>query len=376
MPVERIESHIGKADLRLMLLVEQLFAPIPGGIGRYVSELVAHLPPLLAEPVRAYAARGKGDIDNVELFRSRLPRSLLYTSWHLLRFPNLPDDSEVIHAPSLAIPPTRNAALVVTIHDLAFEANPEYHTRWGLKFHRKGLRLAERDARLVIVPSSAVEIDLLNRHPAFEGRVRVIHHGVRPPSADPAKTSQLRKRLGLEAPFVLWVGTREPRKNLSRLIQAFGLVARQGPELLLALAGPEGWKEQDPREVARRNGIADRIRLLGQVSQDDLELLYGACEVFVYPSLQEGFGFPVIEAMAAGAPVVTSDRSSLPEAAGGAAILVDPTRTLSIAEGITEVLENPGKAARLRSAGLARARKMTWDKSATEHVRVYQEATR
>lgn len=373
---EVVEAHAGKADLDLALIVEQVFAPVPGGIGRYVSELVTHLPPMLTKPVTAYAARGKGDLAGVDLVRSKLPRALLYGAWHSLRRPRLPVSPEVIHAPNLAVPPPGQSALVVTIHDLAFEANPEHHTRWGVSFHRKGLELAEREARLVIVPSSVVEQDLIERHPGFEGRTRVIHHGVRPPKADAGETGALRRRLGLEAPFVLWVGTREPRKNLPRLIQAFGLVARQGPDLLLALAGPEGWKEQDPREIADRNGVSDRIRVLGHVSQDDLEHLYSACEVFVYPSLQEGFGFPVIEAMAAGAPVVTSDRSSLPEAAGGAAVLVDPTRALSIAEGITEVLENPGRAEKLRAAGLKRAQAMTWDRSATEHIRVYQEATR
>lgn len=373
---EIVEAHAGRADLALALIVEQIFAPVPGGIGRYVSELVTHIPPMLSKPVTAYAARGRGEVEGVNLVRSRLPRALLYESWHSLRRPRIPGEPEVIHAPSLAVPPPGDAALVVTIHDLAFEANPEHHTRWGLKFHRRGLELAEQDARLVIVPSSVVEADLLERHPNFEGRVRVIHHGVRPPQADASKTGALRRRLGLEAPFVLWVGTREPRKNLPRLIQAFGLVARQGPDLLLALAGPEGWKEQDPKEIALRNGVADRIRVLGHVSQTELEHLYGACEVFAYPSLQEGFGFPVIEAMAAGAPVVTSDRSSLPEAAGGAAVLVDPTRALSIAEGITEVLESPSRAAKLRAAGLKRAEEMTWDRSAAEHIRAYQEATR
>lgn len=376
MTEEIVEARAGRADLNLTLIVEQLFTPVPGGIGRYVSELVAHLPAMLAKPVTGYAARGNGEIEAVQIVRSKLPRALLYKSWHSFRRPRLPGSPEVIHAPNLAVPPPGNSALVVTIHDLAFEADPEHHTRWGVSFHRKGLELAERDARLVIVPSSVVEQDLLERHPKFEGRVRVIHHGVRPPKPDSREFGELRRRLGLEAPFVLWVGTREPRKNLPRLIQAFGLVARQGPDLLLALAGPEGWREQDPREIAERNGVADRVRVLGHVSEDDLEHLYSACEVFVYPSLQEGFGFPVIEAMAAGAPVVTSDRSSLPEAAGGAAVLVDPTRALSIAEGITEVLENPSRAGKLRAAGLKRAQEMTWDRSAAEHIRVYQEATR
>lgn len=366
------------SDVRLALGVEQLFSPVPGGIGRYVEALCTHLPPLMSHPIVGYAARGDGELPesaaSIRLLRSRLPRAALYESWHRLRRPLIGAEVDVIHAPSLALPPAGNAALVVTIHDLAFEAEPQHHTRWGLRFHRRGLALADRDARLVIVPSSAVESDLVERHPSFAGRVRVVHHGVKPPSPDIELAKEMRKRFGLEAPYVLWVGTLEPRKNLPRIIQAFGLVARNGSDLTLALVGPKGWKEQDPEAIANRCGVADRVKVLGTVRQDELDLLYSQCEVFVYPSLQEGFGFPVIEAMAAGAPVVTSDRSSLPEAAGGAALLVDPTRTLAIAEGIAEVIDNPAKAARLRGAGLERARLLTWERSARAHVEVYEEA--
>jgi glycosyltransferase involved in cell wall biosynthesis len=171
-------------------------------------------------------------------------------------------------------------------------------------------------------------------------------------------------------PYVLWTGTIEPRKNLARLIEAF---LSMDTDTELVLAGPQGWNEDLSQLLARGDG---RIRSLGYVQPHELAALYSSASVFCYPSLLEGFGLPVLEAMAQGAPVVTSRGTATEEAAGGAAVLVDPQDTRSIADGMTELLEDRSKAELLGAAGRARANELTWASCAERMHAVYDEVSR
>jgi glycosyltransferase involved in cell wall biosynthesis len=297
-----------------------------------------------------------------------LPRVVLYEAWHLLRRPSVERATghvDIVHATTLAIPP-RSAPLVVTIHDLAFLHQPSHFTRRGRSFFRRGLDLARKDADLVLCPSETTAQDC-SRHGFDKSRLRVVPMGIDRPEATESEIEAARDRYRLRRPYLLWTGTIEPRKNLTRLVEAFAALEH---DLDLALVGPSGWNEDLDRLLA---GMRDRIRILGFVPERELAALYGGATVFCFPSLLEGFGFPVLEAMAQGTPVVTSSGTSTEEIAGGAAVLVDPRDTDSIADGIRSVLNDESLARKLSEAGPHRAARFTWERTAEELVKIYRE---
>ena len=299
-----------------------------------------------------------------------LPRPALYESWHRLRRPKVERVTgpvQVVHATSLAVPP-RSAPLIVTIHDLAFLNEPAHFTKRGLSFFHRGLDLARREADLVVCPSSATLEDCA-RHGFERDRLRMIPMGTDPERATAAAFDEVRARLGLRAPYVLWTGTIEPRKNLPRLLQAFEGIDRR---FELVLVGPRGWNE-DLEPLIRPLG--SRIKPLGFVPPGDLRALYAGAEVFCFPSLFEGFGLPVLEAMTQGTPVVTSRGTSTEELGGDAAVLVDPHDAGAIREGLRSILEDEVKAAELRRAGPPRALTYSWDRTAAALIGCYEEVS-
>ncbi len=195
-----------------------------------------------------------------------------------------------------------------------------------------------------------------------EDKIEVIYPGIAEPyfqtSSSDARTAA--GKFGLVRPYILFVGTIEPRKNLDVLLDAYGQLPKAlGAEFDLVIAGPAGWAA--PHTLARLRSGAPGVRYLGYVPEKDLPGLTAGASVFVYPSLYEGFGLPVAQAMAAGAPVITSDISSMPEVAGGAAVLVDPRSVSEVRAAITRLLLSPETRDELRNQGLARARRFTWD---------------
>lgn len=298
----------------------------------------------------------------------RLPRPLLYESWHRLRRPLVESATgpvSVIHATTLAMPP-RSAPIVMTVHDLAFVHEPSHFTTRGLRFFTRGMELALAEADAIVCPSEATRADAIAA--GFEAqRTRVIPLGVDIPQVTEAQTKDVRKKHGLDRPFVLWTGTIEPRKNLPRLVEAFRSLEA---DIDLALVGPEGWNEDLQTLIA---GLEERIRVLGFVPHSELGALYAAAEVFCFPSLLEGFGFPVLEAMAQGTPVVTSAGTSTEELAGDAGVLVDPRDVGSIADGLRRVIEDEQLAARLAEAGRERAATYTWNRTAASLIDLYRE---
>jgi glycosyltransferase involved in cell wall biosynthesis len=293
-----------------------------------------------------------------------LPRPALYETWHALRWPPVEQVTgavDVVHATTLIVPP-RSAPLVVTVHDLAFLHEPEHATRRGLRFFRRGLELVRRDADVVLCSSTATLEDCAAAGIARD-RLRLVPLGVHVEPALPEQVEEVRLRHGLDRPFVLFVGTLEPRKNLRRLIRAFDQL---DPRYDLVLAGPTGWGE----DVAPPSS---RTIALGFVKEPELRALYAGADVFVFPSLREGFGLPVLEAMAQGTPVVTSKATSTEEVAGGAAVLVDPHDVDDIARGIAEALDRRDE---LAAAGHLRAKEMTWAANAAATLAAYREVAR
>ena len=344
--------------------LEQCWHRVPGGTAVAAIELArALVEHTVVKPV-GVAARHRHPAPApytapIPVKHLPLPRIALYEGWHWLRAPKVELATgaiDVVHATSLAIPP-KSAPLVVTVHDLAFLHEPAHFTRRGVSFFRRGLMLARRDADLVLCVSHATWRDCIDA--GFDSdRLMTIPLGVKMARAERRDIQRVTHLYGLHRPYVMWTGTIEPRKNLARMIEAFRALDL---ETDLVLVGPKGWNEDIDELVGP---LRERVRVLGFVPRADLGPLYAGATVFCWPSLLEGFGFPVLEAMTQGTPVVTSKGTSTEELATGAGVLVDPRDPEAIAAGIRSVLEDGALAAKLREAGLARAAEYTWARTA------------
>jgi glycosyltransferase involved in cell wall biosynthesis len=256
---------------------------------------------------------------------------------------------------------------VVTVHDVAFLRHPDAFTRRGLTFHRRGLEIAYHEATTVVTASEFSRDEL--RRVGFEDeRIHVVPHGVQvgQPEADDVIERRLR-RVGISQPFVVCVGTLEPRKGLDILIAAFRAARRELPELSLALVGPRGWLTVPGLEGA---GMHE----LGRVDDATLDALYRRCTVCAVPSRYEGFGLPALEAMARAATVVAADSTSLPEVVGDAGVLLPPLDVQAWADTIVELTRDDAARKELGERALRRAHTFSWDDSARAHADVYAAA--
>jgi len=351
--------------VRVSFLLEQLLAPAPGGTGRYSAELVAALaataPP--AASVTGWTAWHRdvraASVDGVRgPVRLPLGRRALALAWERGRGPR-PRGADLVHAPTLLLPPRGPRPLVVTIHDAVPWTHPETLTRRGVAFHRRMAARAAATADLVIVPTEAVRRELAGLLPLVD-RVRVVGHGVSARLAPPADAAGRARRLRLPTGgYLLSLATLEPRKGLDVVIAA--LAERGAPELPLLVAGAPGWGGVDPAAEAARMGLApDRVRVLGRVSDADLAVLLDRATALVVPSRAEGFGLPLLEAMAAGTPVVTSDVPALVEVAGGAAVVVPTGDPVALAAALARLAEDPDRRGELAVAGRRRAAAFSW----------------
>ena len=301
-----------------------------------------------------------------------LPRLALYEAWHALRWPAVERATgpvDVVHATGVAVPPTR-APLIMTIHDLAFLADPSMATKHGNRFFRRGTELARREAKLVLVPSEATAAEC--RAAGFDPeRLRIVPWGTTPVEVAAEEVDAARRRLGLTRPYVLFVGTIEPRKNLAGLLGAMASLA--GRQVDLVLVGPDGWNEDLDARLRVLDGTGITVHRLGFLAPSDLSPLYAGAAVFCFPSIREGFGMPVLDAMGHGAPVVTSAGTATEEVAGDAGLLVDPHDQAAIGVALAKVLDDPVLADHLRARGRARAAEFTWDRTAALTAAAYAE---
>jgi glycosyltransferase involved in cell wall biosynthesis len=352
--------------------VEQCWHRVPGGTAVSTLELLQELHDRDDVRVLGVAARHRRPPEPpwrppMPVRHLRLPRSALYEAWHALRWPRVEQATgpvDVVHATAVAFPAAA-APVVVTVHDLAFLHDDRFATRHGARFMRRGFELARRHARLVLCPSRATA-DECEAEGIERDRLRIVPWGVRPAAAGPGDVARVREVHGLHRRYVLFTGTVEPRKNLTRLAAAFDKVASDHDDVDLVLTGPAGWNEKRP--------AGSRVRALGFVPARDLDALFAGASVFAYPSLREGFGLPVLEAMAHGAPVVTSRGTATEEVAGKAAIVVDPLDVDAIAGAISSVLDDETAAESMAAAGRERAAEFTWDRSAELTADAYEEA--
>ena len=280
---------------------------------------------------------------------------------------------DVTHFPSWIMPYAAPRPFVLTVHDLIPLCLPAYYKPWQRRAYRASLAFSLRFAARVICPSQATRCNLESVFPGIGSRLSVIPEGVaesfRP--CTKKESDRVRTKYSLPERYLLHVGSNKPHKNLPALLDAYARVGR-APELLLAGA-------HDPRlpEVRRRIellGLANRVRLMGLVPEEDLPGLYGGAQAFVFPSTYEGFGLPPLEAMACGAPVACSDIPSLREAAGSAALFFDVCSPESIANALQRIIGDEELRAGLRASGLLRASELTWDLAAQKTLDVYRQA--
>ena len=364
--------------MRLAFHVDQLWFAAPGGIGTYVSHLATELPAASPDdafvPFSASWAGHPTPEDVPAATRSvGMPIRALYPMWAWSRRPCLPQrfgELDAIHATNpAAIPPARpGQALVVTIHDLAFERFPElYPPRW-LRLYRRGLEIAVREAHAVLTPSRDAAAAV-----AAHGVERERIH-ITPLAADRPVVTPDARSAPYDAPYVLFVGTLEPRKNLPRLVRAFrAAVGQASLPHELVLAGATGW-QQDPlaNELAAEG--AGRVHVPGRVASNELDALYRGADAVVYPSLYEGFGLPVLEALAHGKPTLSSGTSAIPEVAGDAALLVDPEDEDALAAGLVRILSDEALRAELMEKGPVRAASFSWAATARATLDAYRDA--
>lgn len=289
--------------------------------------------------------------------------------------------ADVFHEPHYVLPPLAWCRSVVTIHDCIHLRFPQYlPKRGGLAYARTQMGLAARRSDRILTVSEASKRDILEFFDVPPGKVTVIHNAIDdrfsvPPPEDAVR--RVRERYQLEGPFALYVGNVKPHKNVERLIDAVHLVRQSGlDDLRLVVIGDELSKNASLRRAVHRYNLHKYVRFLGFLPDDLLAIVYRLAAVFVFPSLYEGFGLPPLEAMASGTPVVTSNVSSLPEVAGDAALLVDPTSPDAIADAMRRVITDPALAADLRTRGLARAREFSWERSVRQIRDIYADVAR
>jgi glycosyltransferase involved in cell wall biosynthesis len=362
-----------RKELRVVMTLEQCWHRVPGGTAVATLELARALRRLEGLELIGVSAKHSREPDPawrppVPVKRLPLPRLALYEAWHRLRRPAMErwtGPVDVIHATAMPVPP-RSAPVVLTVHDLAFLKDRTHFTRRGNSFFRRGLELALKEADLVICPSLATMSDCMEA--GFEEvRLRFVPHGVVIQTVDANEIERVRSQHSLERDYVLWTGTVEPRKNLPGLLRAWAQLETNAE---LVLVGPKGWNEDLDKHIG---AARDRVKVLGFLPQTELAPIYAGAAAFCYPSLTEGFGLPVLEAMAQGTPVVTSSGTSTEEIAEGAGLLVDPRDAGAIADAIGRVLNDNELAARLGQKGRERAETYSWAKAAETTLAAYRE---
>ncbi|HJR58766.1 MAG TPA: glycosyltransferase family 1 protein [Vicinamibacterales bacterium] len=284
-------------------------------------------------------------------------------------------NADVIHATYIA-PYRSPSPVVVSVHDVSFKRYPQYFSWRDRALFATLLPSSLRRAAAVLTLSSHARDELQHFYPGLRTPIHVVpaapRASFRPVEA--AMVAPALARAGVRAPFLLAVGSVQPRKNLVRLVEAFRVLHRTRPDLQLVIVGPSGFRSHWVQETIVSRGLSDAVRLPGYVSEEDLVGLYNAAMALVYPSVYEGFGLPVVEAMACGRPVIAANTSSLPEVAGAAAILVDPFDVAALHAAMLSVVTDTRQAGELAARGLARSEQFSWPRTAAAALAAYRSA--
>jgi glycosyltransferase involved in cell wall biosynthesis len=281
--------------------------------------------------------------------------------------------ADLLHGVHYELPRRARLPRVVTVHDLTLVTHPEWHEASKVRFFRWAMRRSVAVADRVLCVSATTARDLTQHLGVDPERVDVTPLGTDLRPASEQAVAALRRRLGLRGPYLLGLGTLEPRKDVPTLIRAFARLAGELPHRLV-LAGMAGWGAGEVAGAVAASGVSDRILLAGYVPEADKPALFTGADVFVYPSRYEGFGLPVLEAMACGTPVVTTTGGSLPEVAGDAALLIEPGDVDTLAVSIGKLAGEAGERVALVQRGMVRAAGFTWNRCAALTAEAYRRA--
>src|SRR5262245_35169173 len=286
-------------------------------------------------------------------------------------------EADVVHFTNGMLPLMSPVPTVVTIHDMSLRLYPRYHPPRRVLLNRPLVDLAARRADAIITPSDTARRDIVRLYDLDPSRVHVVYEAAAPsfrPVIDPVELERVRRKYHLDERIILYVGTIEPRKNLPKLIDAFA-GRRQAGELShqLVCVGPYGWLSRGIEDQIARTNLAHAINFTGYVPFDDLPALYSLAEMFVYPSMYEGFGLPVVEAMACGTPVVTSAAGALAEIGGAAIEQVERLDADTLGRAIVALARSRDRRAELSAAGLTRAAAFSWERAAGESLEIYRQ---
>lgn len=360
------------------------------GLARYTERLAYHLHCNHAEQVNLtlfYNMHSGHSLPETLHTIPQQPVCLGQYAWRLsvlasqiLRRPfyekELPPEG-IYHAAEHLLPNLRRPT-VLTVHDLIFERFPEHHTWTNRFFLKLGMPLFVRAADAIIAVSQHTRRDLIELYHVPAAKIHVIYEGIdeRFAPIDPLGIAAVRRKYGIERPYLLMVGTLEPRKNHATALRALARLKADGFLHCLVIAGGHGWLFDPIRTLVGELELSADVLFTGRVADDDLPALYSGADCFLMPSLYEGFGFPVLEAMACGTPVVCSNRSSLPEVVGDAALLVDPEDEERLASAVGHLLTDAHLRSQLRQRGEQQATGFRWSECAAETARIYAEVAK
>lgn len=352
------------------------------GINWYIFHLLTHLAeiPDFHYTVFLSDPRAREHYQHLQLVPSRWPthKPMVRIVWEQIVQPFALRGAHIdlLHALAFAGPLAISVPWVATVYDLSFIRFPQSFNAANRIYLKWATRQSLRRANRVIAISENTRRDLVTLFGAEPKKIEVVYCGIDPsfsPSNDPGDIECLRTQHHLPEKMILFVGTIEPRKNVARLIRAFARAKRNAhlPHRLV-LVGARGWKDQEVDAAIEQEGIAEQVIFAGYVAQEELPRWYRAADLFVYPSLYEGFGLPPLEAMACGAPVVSSNASSLPEVIGDAGLLVAPDDEDALADAITRALTDAALREQMIERGLKQAAKFSWARAARETTDIYR----
>ncbi|MBI5650018.1 MAG: glycosyltransferase family 4 protein [Chloroflexi bacterium] len=358
------------------------------GLGRYAAALAEQL--VTQDKINAYTAFAYGRFDDAMLAPAlrALPRATIpldarpyrLSAW-LAHALNVPMDrafprADLFHATEHLLPRFKNTKTVFTLHDLIFQFFPAYHLPLNKWFLTNAMPHFLKRADAIIAVSEWTKRDAIRLYNLPPEKITVIYEAADPalkPVNDPGIIANARARYANNQPFVFFVSTIEPRKNIRALVDALKILRARGFPQRLLIAGRKGWLYQPTFDHVKQTGMEDLVSFLDFVPDVDLRALYAACDAFVFPSLYEGFGLPSLEALSCGAPVVCANNSSLPEVVGDAAVLIDPHDPGDIARAVERVITDRAWRAELRTRGFAQAAKFSWERAARETLAVYDQ---
>lgn len=361
-----------------------------GGIGRLVRDLITHL--AKQDPhteYRLFVSGAKRNTlpaplgANFNFYPTRITPRWFARLWHRARL-YLPVETftgriKLFHAPDFTVPPTLpGVKTILTVHDLSYVRAPETAHPAQKAYLDRAVPYSVAKVDHVLADSAATKQDLIELYQTPADKITVLLSGINPiyqPITDPQRLTDVRERYGIptNAPYIFSIGTIQPRKNYARIIEALQLLGTAHQDVHLVIAGGKGWLETPIYEKVRQLQMTDRVHFTGFVADEDVPALYSGAICTAYPSLYEGFGFPVLESMACDTPVLTSNISSLPEVAGDAALMVDPYDVEAIADGLRQLLDDEVLRTQLVAAGRQQIKNFTWEQSAAQLLSVYQQ---